>query len=33
MANVTVHVRNSQYLTVAGAKTAFTSLIFSRLES
>ena len=32
MANVSVHVRNSEYLTMAGAKSAFTSLIFSRLE-
>jgi hypothetical protein len=32
MANVSVHVRKSQYLTMAGAKSAFMSLIFSRLE-
>lgn len=32
MANVSVHVRKSKYLTMAGAKSAFMSLIFSRLE-
>lgn len=32
MANVSVHVRKSQYLTMAGAKSAFMSLIFSCLE-
>ncbi len=32
MANVSVHMRKSQYLSMAGAKSAFMSLIFSRLE-
>jgi hypothetical protein len=32
MANVSVHVRKSKYLTMAHAKSAFMSLIFSRLE-
>jgi hypothetical protein len=32
MANVSVHVRKSEYLTMADAKSALMSLIFSRLE-
>ncbi len=32
MANVSVHVRKPKYLTMAGAKSALMSLIFSRLE-
>lgn len=32
MCNVSVHVRKAQYLTMAGAKSAFMTLILSSLE-